>query len=96
MRNLLPHVYGIWAAMGGGVKRAVAKRFMAALEKVLLDQLRGCGQAKLPRIVSLKKTMKTARPEQERKLFGKLQKIPARPETIVYKAFLAKTLRDQL
>ena len=77
-------------------KRAVVKKFMAALEKVLLDQLRDCGQAKLPRVVVLKKAMKTARPEQERKLFGKLTKIPARPETIVYNAFLAKTLRDQL
>ena len=84
------------AAMGGNVKRAVVKKFTAALEKVLLAQLRDCGQAKLPRIVSLKKTMKTARPEQERKLFGKLMKISARPETIVYKAFLAKSLRDQL
>ena len=83
-------------AMGGNVKRAIVKKFTAALEKALLDHLRDCGQAKLPRIVSLKKTMKTARPEQERKLFGKLTKIPARPETIVYKAFLAKTLRDQL
>ena len=84
------------AAMGGNVKRAVVKKFTAALEKVLLAQLRDCGQAKLPRVVVLKKAMKTARPEQERKLFGKLTKIPARPETIVYKAFLAKSLRDQL
>ena len=83
-------------AMGGNVKRAVIKKYMAALERALLAQLRDCGQAKLPRVVVLKKAMKTARPEQERKLFGKLTKIPARPETIVYKAFLAKNLRDQL
>lgn len=44
----------------------------------------------------MKKAMKTARPERERKVFGTIKKVPARPEIVVYKAALAKQLTEQL
>ena len=44
----------------------------------------------------MKKRIKTARPEQVRKVFGIVKKVPARPEIVVYKAALPKQLTDQL
>ena len=80
----------------GGVKPKVVKRYVEALEKVLVKELKESGSCKIPRVVGFKKSMRTARPEQVRKVFGIVKKVPARPETIVYKASLAKQLADQL
>ena len=80
----------------GGVKPKVVKRYIEALEKVLVKELKESGAAKIPRVVGFKKSMRTARPEQVRKVFGVVKKIPARPEMIVYKATLATQLADQL
>ena len=89
----------VWDALAsamGGVKPKIAKRYMEALERVLVKQLKETGCAKIPRVVVMKKAMRTARPEQVRKVFGIVKKVPARPEMIVYKAALAKQLTDQL
>ena len=80
----------------GGVRPKVVKRFIEALEKVVVKELKETGSAKIPRVVVMKKAMKTARPERERKVFGTIKKVPARPEIVVYKAALAKQLTDQL
>ena len=79
-----------------GAKPKVVKRFIEALEKVLVKELKETGCAKIPRVVVMKKRMKTARPEQVRKVFGIVKKVPARPEIVVYKATLPKQLTDQL
>ena len=79
-----------------GAKPKVVKRFIEALEKVLVKELKETGSAKIPRVVVMKKAMKTARPERERKVFGTIKKVPARPEMVVYKAALPKQLTDQL
>ena len=80
----------------GGVKPKVVKRYIEALEKVLVKELQQTGAAKIPRVVGFRKSMRTARPEQVRKVFGVVKKVPARPEMIVFKAALAKQLTDQL
>ena len=78
------------------VKPNVVRKYLDCLEKLLVAQIKETGCAKVPRMVMFKKTLKTARPAQERKVFGKMTKIPARPEQTVYKALVAKSLRDQL
>ena len=80
----------------GGVKPKVVKRYIEALEKVLVKELKETGSAKIPRVVVMKKAMKIALPERERKVFGTIKKVPARPEIVVYKAALPKQLTDQL
>ena len=88
-----------WDALAsamGGVKPKIAKRYMEALERVLVKQLKETGSAKIPRVVVMKKAMRTARPERERKVFGCIKTVPARPEMVIYRAALAKQLRDQL
>ena len=57
-----------------GAKPKVVKRFVEALEKVLVKELKETGSAKIPRVVVMKKAMKTARPERERKVFGTIKK----------------------
>ena len=78
------------------VKRKVAKTFMGALEHLLVKELRETGAAKIPRVIAVKRAMRTARPEQVRKVFGQVKRIAARPQTVLYRATPAKQLRDQL
>ena len=78
------------------VKPKIAKKYLQALERLLVKQLRETGMASIPRIAAMRRTMKSSRPEQERKVFGILKQIPARPETVIYKATLLKQFRDQL
>ena len=80
----------------GGAKPKVVKRYIEALEKVLVKELKETGSCKIPRVVGFKKSMRTARPVQVRKVFGIVKKVPARPEIVVYKATLPKQLTDQL
>ena len=84
------------ASAMGGVKPKVVKSYIEALEKVLVKELKETGVAKIPRVVGIRTKMRTARPEQVRKVFGVVKKVPARPEMIVYKATLATQLADQL
>ena len=80
----------------GGVKPKVVKRYVEALEKALVKELKETCSCKIPRVAGFKKSMRTARPEQVRKVFGIVKKVPAKPEMIVYKAALAKQLTYQL
>ena len=77
-----------------GLKKKDVKGVVESLCEVATTEVKKSGKFVIPGIAMLKLKNKPARKATTRMMFGKMQKIAAKPASKVVKAFPAKTLKD--
>merc|ERR1712139_294141 len=81
------------AASGAGKK--VVKAVLEALEGEAVKQLKKNGKFVLPGVTMIKLRHKAATKAGSRVIFGKMQKVKAKPAKTVVKCFAVKALKDE-
>ena len=81
-------------AKEASVKPPVAKAVLEALKTVLARDLREQGQAKLPSLATFKTKTKPAKDAGDKKVFGRVVHLSAKPASRCVRATPAKQLTD--
>ena len=73
-----------------------AKKLIDSLTKLTVETLKHGDTLKIPGYATVKNHQKQALPERERRVFGEVKTIKARPASSVVKIIPVKKLRDAL
>ena len=78
----------------GQFTQAQAKKFINSLTKLTVETLKQGDTLKIPGYAMVKNHQKQALPERERRCFGQLKTIKARPASAVVRIAPVKKLKD--